>query len=114
MTDKKALVPVSEVVTSLSLTELCRISGSSADWLIELIEEGILDPQGPTRTVWRFESSSLTIIGKVQRLQADLRINIPGIALVLSLADENAGLKRRLRQLENDPPHPIRMPAPDE
>jgi chaperone modulatory protein CbpM len=114
MAATKSLVPMSEVVTTLSLNDLCHISGSSADWVIELIEEGILEPTGPSRTAWRFESSSITIIRKVQRLQADLRINIPGVALVLSLAEENAALKRRLMQVENEPPHPILMSGPED
>jgi chaperone modulatory protein CbpM len=110
---KKALVPMSEVVASLSLTDLCRVSGSSADWVIELVEEGILEPEGYGRSQWRFESASITIIHKVHRLQGDLRINIPSIAIVLSLVDENAQLKRRLMQLENDPPQTIWMPEQD-
>jgi chaperone modulatory protein CbpM len=36
----------------------------------------------------------------VRRLQSDLRVNIPGAALVLSLADENARLRRRLLRME--------------
>lgn len=113
MAMKKALVPLSEVVETITLTDLCRISGRSADWVIELVDEGILEPSGNDQSVWTFESSSIAVILKVHRIQSDLRVNIPGIALVLSLADENANLKRRLTQLENDPPHAIWMPDPD-
>ena len=114
MAKSNALVPASEVVEPLSLIDLCRICGSSAEWVIELVEEGILEPEGESRTGWRFESTSITIVRKVQRLQADLRLNMPGVALVLSLADENARLKRHLQLLEHDSRYPIRMPGPDE
>jgi chaperone modulatory protein CbpM len=95
--------PTCEIVTALTLIDLCRICGSPADWVIELVDEGILEPVGTGRTTWRFESSSITVIARVRRLQSDLRLNIAGAALVLSLADENARLQRRLMLLENDP-----------
>ena len=49
---------------------------------------------------------------KVQRLQSDLDVNIPGIAVVLSLVDENARLKRRVQELEQIWPVTIPMPKP--
>ncbi|WP_299565332.1 chaperone modulator CbpM [uncultured Sulfitobacter sp.] len=113
MAKSTALVPAGEIVKPLSLSDLCRVCGSSADWLIELVEEGILEPVGESRTVWRFESTSITVVRKVQRLQADLRLNVPGVALVLSLVQENAALKRRVRLLENDPRYAIWMSGPE-
>lgn len=108
-----ALVPLSEVVDPLSLMDLCKICGLSADWVVELVEEGILEPTGESRPVWRFESASITIVRKVQRLQQDLRLNIPGVVVVLSLVDENARLKRQVLLLEHDPHYAIRMSGPD-
>ena len=108
-----ALVPTGEVVDTVSLTDLCHICGLSADWVIELVEEGILDPVGPSRPIWRFESTSIAIVGKVQRLQADLRLNVPSDALVLSLVDENARLKQQLKLLESGPRYPIWMGGPE-
>lgn len=104
MTSAHSPEPVCEVVAALSLVDLCRISGSRRDWVVELVEEGILDPVGTAPSAWRFESSSIAVIARVRRLQSDLRLNIPGAAVVLSLADENARLKLRLTQLERDPP----------
>jgi len=90
----------------------------SADWVIELVDEGILEPaqtyQGQDRQIWRFESASIAVIRKVQRLQTDLRLNIPGVAVVLSLVDENAALKRQLQLLEGDPQLAIWVPNPQE
>jgi len=113
MADSKALTRISEVVGPLTLTDLCRISGCSAEWVLELVEEGILEPTGRETTGARFESTTITIVRKVQRLQADLRVNLPGVALVLSLSEENARLKRRLRQMEDDLPIVIQMPDMD-
>ncbi|HCQ63665.1 MAG TPA: hypothetical protein DIU07_00105 [Rhodobacteraceae bacterium] len=113
MTRSKAVIQVSEIVEPMSLIDLCRISGCSAEWILELIDEGILEPVDEDHPGARFDSSSITIIRRVQRLQGDLRINLPGIAVVLSLVDENARLKRRLHQFEDTLPVVIRMPAND-
>jgi chaperone modulatory protein CbpM len=104
MATNRALVPTGEVVSILSLTELCHVSNASADWVIELVEEGILEPVGPNRSAWRFESTCVTTLRRVRRLQADLRLNLAGVAVVLILADENAQLKRRLAQIETEMP----------
>lgn len=102
MANPNAVPPECELVEPLTLTDLCQICGLSADWIIELVEEGILEPMGDERSVWRFETTSITIVRKVQRLQVDLRINIPGIAVVLALVDENTRLKRALLVQEAD------------
>jgi chaperone modulatory protein CbpM len=47
----------------------------------------------------------------VRRLQDDLRLNLAGVAMVLSLVEENAQLKRRLDQLEREIVFPIWMPG---
>lgn len=112
MAKSRNLVPVCEVVDQVSLGDLCRICAASADWVIALVDEGILEPDGPDRTRWRFDSVSITIVRKVQRLQSDLDVNIPGIALVLSLVAENAQLKRRVDVLEQTWPVVIPMPGP--
>lgn len=111
MANSKNLVPMCEVVDAVSLDDLCRICGSHADWIIELVDEGILEPEGSSRAKWQFDSVSITIVRKVQRLQSDLEVNIPGIALVLSLVEENARLKRRVQALEYNWPVTIAMPG---
>lgn len=100
MAPENALVPTGEVVSVLSLTELCRVSNAPAEWVIELVEEGILEPLDPHRGAWRFKSTCVTTLRRVRRLQSDLRLNLAGVAVVLLLADENAQLKRRLAQVD--------------
>ncbi len=114
MANPNSVVPVSEIVDLLSLKDLCRICGSSADWVIELVEEGILEPAGHDRPVWRFESTSITVVRKVQRLQTDLRLNTAGVAVVLTLVEQNASLKQQLRLLEIETRTAIAMSGPKE
>ena len=82
----------------LSLTEISQACSASPDWIIELVEEGVLEPIGDGRTQWRFQGSSVQKAHVAMRLQRDLDINLAGVALALDLLDEIANLRARLRQ----------------
>ncbi|WP_341328179.1 chaperone modulator CbpM [Methylotuvimicrobium sp. KM2] len=81
--------------TRFTLLELCRLGQTSAEWIIELVEEGVLDPEGSEIGDWRFGADALKRLQAVQRLQRDLRINLPGAALVLELLEEIEMLRQR-------------------
>ena len=74
-------------------TDLCRVCGASTDLIEEMIAEGILSPEGASPDDWRFTMVSIHRVQTVARLQQDLRINLPGCALVLDLLDELATLR---------------------
>jgi len=82
--------------------------------VIELVEQGILEPRGGNSIAWRFESTSITTLRRVQRLQSDLRLDTASVAVVLTLADQNAALKRELRLLQNSIHYGIPMSGPQE
>ena len=84
----------------LSLNDLCRACSSSAEWVIELVEEGALEPIGQEQSGWRFTGNSLCRAQTAMRLQRDLGINLAGIALALDLLDEIEAMRTQLRQLE--------------
>lgn len=86
--------------TELSLEELSRACASSTEWVIELVDEGVLDPVGRERELWRFSGVSLQRARAATRLQDDLDINLAGIALALDLMDEIQTLHERLCRLE--------------
>lgn len=86
--------------TELSLNELCKACSSSAEWIIELVEEGALEPVGYQQTQWRFSGTSLQKAQTAMRLQRDLGINLSGIALALDLLDKIETLEARLCQFE--------------
>ena len=104
MTDKTGDVTVLDRSVRYSLTEVCRVCGSDKEWVIELVEEGILQPAGESRDQWRFTGGSLHKAMRARRLQRDLDLNLAGVALTLELLDEIEALRSRLRRLE---------PAPD-
>ena len=86
--------------TELSLDDLCKACSSSTEWIIELVEEGALEPVGYVQTEWRFTGNSLQRARTAMRLQRDLDINLAGVALALDLLDEIETLSSRLSQYE--------------
>jgi chaperone modulatory protein CbpM len=86
-----------EEVTLSDLTRSCRVH---AEWVMELVEEGVIEPLGPGGPQWRFAATSVVRVQKAQRLQRDLGVNLPGIALALELLDRIEALEARLRSAQ--------------
>jgi chaperone modulatory protein CbpM len=86
--------------TTLTLVELSHACEVRVEWIIELVEEGILEPSGTEIEQWCFSGPSLRLARTVQRLQYDLNVNLAGAALALQLMEENENLKVQLRILE--------------
>lgn len=89
-----------EIVDAVSLSELCRSCDVHADWVIELVNEGILEPQTMAGTHWTFSAVCITRVRTAVRLQRDLGVNKEGIGLVLDLLEERAQLRQLLSRLE--------------
>lgn len=75
---------------SLTLDQLCRICRQQRNFVITMVEEGILDPEGENPETWRFAGTSVTHVRVVLRLQRDLGVNLAGAALVLDLLNRLA------------------------
>ena len=86
--------------TELSLNDLCKACSSSAEWIIELVDEGVLEPINYQQTQWSFSGSSLQKAQTAMRLQRDLGLNLAGIALALDLMQQIDKLESRLSQFE--------------
>ena len=82
--------------SDLSLNDLSRACSSSIEWVIELVEEGVLEPIGLEQADWRFPGTSLQKARVALRLQQDLGINLAGVALALDMLDEIDTLRARL------------------
>jgi len=81
-----------------SLAELCQETSVHAEWVCDLVDEGILDPKGESPEEWRFPLESCYKVSRVIRLQRDLGLNLAGVALVLDLLEEVETLRLRLSQ----------------
>ena len=83
-----------EEITLADLSRTCRVH---AEWVMELVEEGVIEPRGPGRPQWRFAATTVVRVEKARRLQDDLGVNLPGVALALQLLDRIDALESRLR-----------------
>ena len=84
-----------------TLDEVCRVSGLQARVIVNMVTEGMLEPLGESPERWRFPGDTLARLRRAQRLQADLGINLPGVALALDLLDELRALRCRVANLES-------------
>ena len=103
--DSEELLPqlsgiILEEQTELTLADVCRACAVHAEYIIELVEEGVLVPVGNEPVSWRFSGIHMHRATVSQRLQHDLGINLAGVALALQLLDEIDSLHARINALE--------------
>jgi chaperone modulatory protein CbpM len=79
-----------------TLIDLCQSCTAQEEQIIEMVEEGMLIPIGNSPSNWRFSGISHRHVEIALHLQRDLRVNLPGAALVIELLDEIEGLHREL------------------
>lgn len=100
---EKRLVPIGEILDEnlkLSLTELAQRGSVHIEIIVELVQEGVLEPQGENPAQWRFTGPDLIRLRRALNLQRDLELNLPGIALALDLLDELDELRAKIDRLE--------------
>jgi chaperone modulatory protein CbpM len=85
--------------TTLGVTEICSLCRVDIEVVNELVNEGVLIPEGTSPETWRFNAVAIKRIQVTLRLQKDLRVNLPGAALALDLLEELDELRCRLRQI---------------
>ena len=102
MTSKTLTGILLDEQAELSLQELCHACSSSTEWVIELVDEGVLEPIGHEQAHWRFAGPSLPKARTALRLQHDLDINLAGVALALDLMEEIDTLRERLCRFETN------------
>jgi chaperone modulatory protein CbpM len=90
---------VLDETTYWGITEICRLCRVDNEVIYEMVNEGVLIPEGSSPETWRFNSVAIKRIQVTLRLQSDLRVNLPGAALALDLLDELDELRAQLKQL---------------
>jgi chaperone modulatory protein CbpM len=102
MTSKTLTGILLDEQAELSLRDLCHACSTSTEWVIELVDEGVLEPIGHEQAHWRFSGPSLLRARAAMRMQRDLQINLAGVALALNLVEEIETMRERLRRFEAD------------
>lgn len=85
--------------TTWGITEICTLCRVENELIHEMVNEGVLIPEGTSPETWRFNGLAIKRIQVTLRLQNDLRVNLPGAALVLDLLEELDELRALLGQL---------------
>ena len=85
---------------SLSLIELSKACNSHEQWILELVDEGIIDPLEQDPHNFNFPGSCLKQVLAVKHLQQDLGINLAGAAMVIDLKQEIDQLRSHIEVLK--------------
>jgi len=72
----------------LTLRQLCDTCAVRAEYIIEMVDEGFIEPIGVERSHWCFSGVSVRRVQRAKRLQRDLGINLAGAALAIELLEE--------------------------
>lgn len=86
--------------TRIHVTELCHICHIEPDFIIEMVEFGILEPEGDTSENWQFRGPDVYVTKTVLRLQRDLEVNLSGAAVIVQMMEEVEELRQKIRWLE--------------
>lgn len=84
-----------------SFEELCDVTELSSHVIIEIVEHGIVEPEGADPQHWSFNTQMITVTKKACRLHRDLGIDWQGIALAINLMDELEQLRAQNQQLQS-------------
>ena len=80
----------------LTVKDLSRICAVEERHIVEFVEEGVLHVVETSTTEWLFTGTALRRARLALRLERDLELNLPGVALALELLEELNQLRHEL------------------
>jgi len=86
---------------TLTITEFCLHTGVTESELAEVVGLGVIQPRDLTVDDWLFDDAAVAAFNRAQRLQRELALDWPGIAVALTLLDEIEQLRRENAQLRH-------------
>jgi chaperone modulatory protein CbpM len=90
----------SPLIVQLDMAEFCEAADLSDVYVIEIVEHGILEPQGKQPEDWRFNDYELALAKRAAKLRHDLELEWEGVALALDLLEEVQQLRAENRMLK--------------
>lgn len=89
--------------STFTLREICERGECHAEFVIKLVDYGIIAPleDTPEALQWQFNVAALSRLRKALRLQRDLKMNLPGLAMSLELLDEVEEMRREVARLNH-------------
>ncbi|MBW0147272.1 chaperone modulator CbpM [Marinobacter arenosus] len=96
-------VEIVEPQATFTLREICERGECHAELVLKMVSYGIIEPvEAPERDEvhnWEFDLPALLRLQKAMRLQRDLKMNLPGLAMSLELLDEVETMRREIGRL---------------
>lgn len=80
----------------ITIVQLCRRCRVESGLVLQLVDEGIVEPVRSSGDTLYFAYASITRVRLVRRLQRDLGVNLPGAALAIELLERIRELESRL------------------
>ncbi|HNP37760.1 MAG TPA: chaperone modulator CbpM [Woeseiaceae bacterium] len=72
---------------TFTLSEFCSASGAQSSLIIEMVDEGIIEPEIDAEN-WYFRGDALVRAHRALRLMRDLDVNLAGAALAVDLIEQ--------------------------
>ena len=92
--------PIDEI-TQYNLDQFCKLCRIQPDLVIELVEQGVIQSEGSSPGQWVFTFRTAIRLKRAYRLQRDLDLNLPGVALTVDLLEEIDQLRQQVSDLTN-------------
>ena len=83
----------------IDMQEFCQVVDMPAAFVIEIVEHGILEPQGRQPDEWLFDSAALSTARRAVKLHHELQLEWDGVALALNLLEELERVRAENRML---------------
>ena len=95
--DRTLTGAIFEEAALLTVRDLSRMCAVDERHIVEFVEEGVLSVVEIDTVEWHFSGAALRRTRLALRLERDLELNLPGVALALELMDELEQLRRELK-----------------
>ncbi|WP_409310722.1 chaperone modulator CbpM [Pectobacterium sp. B1J-3] len=95
---------------TFTVVELCRTVHITQDDLIEVVGLGVIVPLESDEPHWIFDERAFSCLRRAQRLQIELDLDWPGVAMALTLLDQIDELKKENERLRRQIEHFMMMP----
>ena len=89
---------MTRVTVTFTVSEFCLHTGISEEELNEIVGLGVVEPR-PNAPRWQFDDRAAAIVQRALRLRQELALDWPGIAVALTLLEDNAQLRQENRLL---------------
>ncbi|HEX8543453.1 MAG TPA: chaperone modulator CbpM [Pseudomonas sp.] len=88
------------LIVELDMKQFCQVTDIPAAYVIEIVEHGILEPQGRKPDEWLFDDQALIVARRAAKLRRDLELEWEGVALALDLLKELEQVRAENRMLK--------------